>query len=279
MSQSSQPNPDQAPDRAENYGQFVPFTARMMAAMRARESERPDRLFEDVWAARLAGPEAFARVDAQLTPQDQAYVAVRTKFFDDFFRQHPLPQVVLLAAGLDTRAYRLPWPAQTSLYELDQPEVMAYKTTLLQEAVAPCQHHLLAADLTQPWAERLLAAGYRPEQPSIWLMEGLLMYLTAAQVGELLATVSQLATVGSWLGLDVVNVSSLTYEPYRGYFQFGCDHPTELLAPYGWQARVSQPGEPAVNCGRYPWLDPVTPEPDTIQRVFFIQAQKTSPKN
>jgi methyltransferase (TIGR00027 family) len=268
------------PPLADDYGQFVPFTARMMAAMRAHESSRPKPLFIDPWAARLAGETAFRQVEQHLAPQDQAYVAVRTHFFDDFFRQNPAPQVVLLAAGLDTRAYRLLWPPETHLYELDQAEVIDYKATILTDAVPTCQHHPLAADLTQPWQDRLLAAGYEPQKPSIWLIEGLLMYLTSAQVETLLATVAALSCDGSYLGADCVSVASLDYEPYRGYFQFGCNDPEALLANYGWQATAIQPGEPEANFDRYPWppipRSEVTETENQIQRVFLLTGRKTS---
>lgn len=268
------------PPRANDYSQFVPFTARMMAAMRAHESSRPEPLFVDEWAARLAGDSAFRQVEQHLALQDQAYVAVRTHFFDNFFRQNPAPQVVLLAAGLDTRAYRLPWSAETHLFELDQTEVMNYKANLLKDAIPTCQHHPLAADLTQPWQDLLLAAGYEPQKPSIWLIEGLLMYLTSAQVETLLATVAALSCDGSYLGADCVSVASLDYEPYRGYFQFGCDHPEALLANYGWHATAIQPGEPDANFDRYPWLPPPRSEAaeieKEIQRVFLLTGRKTS---
>jgi methyltransferase (TIGR00027 family) len=271
-----------SPNCAEDYGQFVPFTARMMAAMRSRESIHPAPLFIDDWAARLAGEAAFQRVDQQLAPQDQAYVAVRTRFFDDFLLESLDPnlikQIVLLAAGLDTRAYRLPWPPETHLYELDQTEVMEYKAQILVDAKPTCQHHPIAADLTQPWVDLLLGAGYDPTKPSIWLIEGLLMYLTAIQVETLLATVAQLSSSGSYLGADMVSTASLAYEPYRGYFQFGCDQPEALLAKDGWQATATQPGEPDADFDRYPWPPPPRSENTqleaTIQRVFLLKACK-----
>jgi methyltransferase (TIGR00027 family) len=268
------------PPLADDYGQFVPFTARMMAAMRAHESSRPEPLFVDQLAAHLAGEAAFRQVEQQLAPQDQAYVAVRTRFFDDFLQKNPIPQVVLLAAGLDTRAYRMPWPPETHLYELDQAEVIGYKANLLADVVPTCHHHLLAADLTQPWAGLLLTAGYEPKLPSIWLIEGLLMYLTPGQVETLLETVATLTCDGSYLAADCVSVASLDYEPYRGYFQFGSDQPEALLATYGWQATATQPGEPNANFDRYPWLPPPrTEDADierSIQRVFLLTACKTN---
>ena len=260
---------------AEDYSKFVPFSARMMAAMRARESSREDRLFHDPFAALLAGEDAFERVDQQLTPKDQAYVAVRTRFFDDLLSYYPGHQIVLLASGLDTRAYRYPWPSDAELYELDYPEVLSYKTALLKNVIPACKHHLIPADLTQPWKEKLLESGYRPESPSVWLIEGLLMYLLEEQVHALLKAVSDLSSPGSWLGVDLINVKGLDYGPYEGYFRFGCDAPEELLLEYGWHADVFQPGDEGANFGRYTEQYPTREGPD-VMRAFLVRAQKTS---
>ncbi|BAU14499.1 hypothetical protein LEP3755_50470 [Leptolyngbya sp. NIES-3755] len=258
---------------AKDYSKFVPFTARMMAAMRARETSREDRLFNDPFAATLAGEEAFQRVDLQLTPQDQAYIAVRTRFFDDFLAGSQMGQVVLLASGLDSRAYRFPWGPEVKLYELDHPEVLAYKADLLKDTNPSCQHHLIAADLTQPWEEKLLSAGYSPSSPSVWLIEGLLMYLSEAQAHNLLESVSRLSTHGSQLGVDLINVKSLEYGPYQGYFQFGTDMPEKLLSDYRWQVKVTQPGDEGANFGRYLESSPPREVPN-VMRVFLVEANK-----
>lgn len=261
------------PNLAEDYEKFVPFTARMMAAMRAIESQREDRLFNDPFAATLAGEAAFHEVKLRLDEEDQAYVATRTRFFDDFLLRSQASQVVLLASGLDTRAYRLMWRPSTIVYELDFPEVLSYKNTLLQQETSRCQHHLIAADLTQAWQEKLLAAGYSPEVPSVWLIEGLVMYLSEAHVHALLQTVSNLSTVGSQLGLDLVNTQSLNYGAYQGYFQFGCDVPENLLSPFGWKAKVVQPGDTEAHFGRI--FKPFPPRDiPNVMRAFLICAQK-----
>ncbi|MEM8642857.1 MAG: SAM-dependent methyltransferase [Cyanobacteria bacterium P01_G01_bin.54] len=261
------------PSVAQDYEKFVPFTARMMAAMRARETSRGDRLFNDPYAKKLAGEDAFQAVDTQLSLRDQAYVAVRTRFFDDVLTHSQLGQFVLLGAGLDTRAYRIPWAPEVEVYELDQAEVLAYKADSLKDVVPSCKHHLIAADLTQPWVEKLLAAGYDSTAPSLWLIEGLLMYFSETQVHRLLESVSQLSTHSSQLGLDLINVNSLEYEAYKGYFQFGTDVPEQLLACYGWQAKVTQPGEADASFGRY--LE-TPPPPDALDsmRVFLVTASK-----
>lgn len=262
-------------DIAKNYSQFVPFTARMMAAMRARETNREDRLFSDPFAEKLAGEEAFQQVDRRLSTDDQTYVAVRTRFFDDFLTTAQIGQVVLLGSGLDTRAYRLPWASGVEVYELDHAEVLTYKAELLKGISPSCKHHLIAADLTQPWQEKLLSAGYSPAAPSLWLLEGLLMYLSETQAHHLIELIAGLSTHGSQIGLDLISVKSLEYEPYKGYFRFGTDHPEKLLSNYGWQAEVTQPGDEGANFGRYREPSPPREVPN-IMRVFLVRANKIS---
>jgi methyltransferase (TIGR00027 family) len=254
---------------------FVPFTARLMAAIRAKETQRPDRLFNDSFAAQLAGEEAFTFVEQQLKEQDRAYVAVRTRLFDDFLLNacNQANQIVILASGMDTRAYRLTWSSETKIYELDQAQVIETKTAILADATPKSQHHAISADLTQPWSHLLLEQGYQPTLPSVWLLEGLLMYLTEPQVHQLLQTISQLATADSYLGLDLVNVKSIEYEPYQGYFHSGFDEPEKLLAEYGWKAEVIQPGDEGAHFGRYTQKLPPRDLPD-VERVFLIKAHK-----
>lgn len=267
MTQPEPPKPE--PDK------FVPFTARLMAAMRAKETERTDRLFNDPFAHCLAGKEAVTFVDQKIKEQDRAYVAVRTHFFDDFLlsQSKKANQIVILASGMDTRAYRLPWSSETKIYELDQAQVMEAKKAILANATPKSQHYAISADLTQPWSHLLLEQGYQPTLPSIWLLEGLLMYLTESQVRQLLETISQLTPVDSYLGLDLVNVKSIEYEPYKGYFRSGFDVPEELLAEYGWFAKVIQPGDEGAHFGRY--TDKLPPRDLMgVERVFLVKAYK-----
>lgn len=255
--------------------QFVPFTARLMAAMRAKETARTDSLFNDAFAAKLAGEEAFAVLEQKLTEEDQSYVAVRTRFFDDFLLDvcSEINQIVILASGMDTRAYRLPWSSATKIYELDQAQVLETKKAILVDATPTCQHYCIPADLTQPWSHLLLEQGYQPNLPSVWLLEGLLMYLTEPQVHQLLRTISQLTSSNSYLGLDLVNVKSIEYEPYKGYFRSGFDCPEELLTKFGWNAEVIQPGDERAHFGRYTSKLPPRHVMD-VKRVFLVKADK-----
>jgi methyltransferase (TIGR00027 family) len=183
--------------------------------VRALESRRADRLFDDPWAAALAGKEGEAWM-AQRSPESVIPIVLRTRFFDDFLQcigvEHGIRQIVLMAAGLDTRAFRLQWPAQTRLFELDLPAVMAHKEAILREhgAQPGCARQSIGVDLADPWAAALIEAGYDAQQPSGWLLEGFLFYLPAATLTQLLDEVDALAARGSWLGFDIINGVMLT---------------------------------------------------------------------
>jgi methyltransferase (TIGR00027 family) len=199
----------------------VGSTAVMVAAARAIETEQPDALIRDPYAKLLvtnAGatvlwetmldPAVAAKVHA-LDPESAAqiehmrgYQAVRTHFFDSYFADAVaagIRQVVILASGLDSRAYRLEWPAGTTVYEIDQPQVLDYKsTTLAENGVTPsADRREVAIDLRQDWPVALQAAGFDPAKPTAWLAEGLLMYLPAEAQDKLFTQIGELSPAGS----------------------------------------------------------------------------------
>jgi len=263
-------------------------TARHTAAARAQESQRPNRLFNDRWAEQLAGREGKEWVEHQSIDSGISII-VRTRFFDDFLKRvtesSSLRQVVLLAAGLDTRAYRLPWPDHTRLFELDQPQVLEYKEQVLTEAGAQplCERKVIAADLTTSWSEPLLQAGFQPQQPSAWLLEGLLLYLPQATIMHLLNEITSLAAPGSWLGFDIVNHAMLTSTFTRQWIESlakagtpwmsAMDDPEADLSARGWQVQLSQAGEADAHYGRWPY--PAIPRtlPD-MPRHWLVTAHK-----
>jgi methyltransferase (TIGR00027 family) len=129
-------------------------------------------------------------------------MAVRTKFFDEFFidaTQAGVRQAVILASGLDSRAYRLPWPDGTTVYEIDQPQVIEFKSrTLAELGATPTAHRrTVAIDLRDDWPAALRAAGFDPDQPTAWSAEGLLGYLPPEAQDRLLDTVTALSAPGS----------------------------------------------------------------------------------
>ena len=272
----------------------VGMTSRWVAAARARESDRLDRLFDDPLAAALAGPEGFAWLDdmdrAQPWGRPELYVVVRTRFFDDFLQRASwgagARQVVLLAAGMDARAFRLDWPPGTRLYELDRPEVIDAKDAVASSVGAhpTCERWVIGVDLERPsWPEALLSAEYETQEPSVWLAEGLFFYLTEAAAGTLLGSASVLAAPSSRLGADLVNRDLLTspvMRPMLGTFsrrgapgRFGTNDPEALFGEHGWEAEVIQPGESEANYGRWPY--PVAPRRMSgVPRLFLVRAQR-----
>ena len=273
-------------------------TACWTAAARARESERKDALFRDAFAGHLAGSEGFAWFDRLSVPMAQSaepnpYLAIRTRFFDDFLLHvacdHGLKQFVFLAAGMDTRAARLEWPAATRIFELDYPEVLQRKKAILARLNARlnCEQVMVGVDLMTPWEDALIDAGYETVAPSVWLLEGLLVYLDESTVLRLLDCVTKLTTPNSWLGADVVNnafLKSAFYQTWSAFldrqgasWKFASDRPESLLSSRGWKAKVTQPGEEGANFGRWPY--PVLPReiPD-VPRSFLIQASQNRPR-
>jgi methyltransferase (TIGR00027 family) len=196
----------------------VGATATMVAAARAMatRSERP--LINDPFAeplVRAVGVDLFTRLaSGDLDPADldddakagvsrmSDNMAVRTKFFDDFFldaTKSGISQAVILASGLDARAYRLRWPAKTVVYEIDQPQVIEFKSRILAElGVRPsAMRRAVAVDLRNDWPSALRAAGFDPSRPTAWSAEGLLGYLPPDAQDRLLDTVTALSAPGS----------------------------------------------------------------------------------
>jgi methyltransferase (TIGR00027 family) len=275
----------------------VALTSQWVAAARANETDRPDGLFRDPYARALAGPEGFEFFGASmalrgLTSADtDDYLAIRTRFLDDALisavQELGLQQVVILAAGMDSRAIRLPWPAETHVFELDREAVFAHKEAILTElgATAPCQRTVVPVDLEHDWVPTLVAAEFQPDKPAAFLAEGLLVYLEPTAAEGLLERVSAIAAPGSWLAVDMADpdllsspwmTSALQLLTERGCpWRFACASPEDLLARYGWEAAVVMAGEPAANYGR--WQYPVMPR--TVRgfpRSYLVTARKAT---
>jgi methyltransferase (TIGR00027 family) len=289
----------------------VGATALGVAAARAVETAGADPLIRDEYAQMLvtaAGP-AWARLaDAELAwldgdPHGQRvhrlgcdYQAVRTHYFDEYFAaavRAGIRQVVILAVGLDSRAYRLSWPAETVVYEVDQPKVLAYKTHILESygAQPTAQRCPVPVDLRDDWPAALTADGFDRSQPTAWLAEGLLPYLPSDAVDRLFEMVTALSASASqialetftmnthgnrqrWnlmrdrLGLDV-NVQALTYR------ESDRSNAAEWLADHGWRVRSVSNHDEMARLGR-----PV-PEDllDDAVRTTLVQAHLAEPSN
>jgi methyltransferase (TIGR00027 family) len=194
------------------------LTAILVTGARATESARSDRLFDDPFArafvdAASAASPTLAQAISQGSPDEAVNqarrdsVAVRTRFCDDYLlaaARSGCRQVVLLACGLDARAFRLPWPEGVRLWELDMPEVFAFKERVLADrgAIPGCERTVIHADLREDWPHTLSDAGFNPGQPTAWLIEGLLMYLDEGERDLLLDRVGALSSVRSRIALD-----------------------------------------------------------------------------
>ena len=197
----------------------VGSTALFVAAARALEANKPNPLVVDPYAevfCRAVGGEWADVLDGK-APENKLmtefgahfvnYQAARSKYFDDYFyaaADAGVRQIVIPAAGLDSRAYRLAWPSGTVVYELDQPQVLEFKREVLgRRGDAPTAERLeIAVDLRDDWPQALRRSGFDPSRPSAWLVEGLLVYLPANAQRDLFAGIHGLAERDSHVAVD-----------------------------------------------------------------------------
>lgn len=207
----------------------VGATATMVAAQRALSSDA--KLIDDPYAAplvravgidvyvRLVNGEIAAGGNTEFDPQRMAQgMACRTRFYDQFFAdatRSGIGQVVILASGLDSRAYRLPWPAGTVVYEVDMPEVIEFKTLTLGDlgAEPTAERRTVAIDLRDDWASALQAAGFDPQAPSAWSAEGLMVYLPDDAQDALFDSITSLSAPGSRLAFEFVPDTAVFADP------------------------------------------------------------------
>ena len=200
----------------------VGATATMVAAARAVAARRPDSIVRDPFAEPLvqaSGVDFFARLatgqldfgsvggDVKTGWMPEVF-AVRAKFFDEFFvgaGSRGIRQIVIVAAGLDARSYRLAWPAATTVYEIDQPEVMEFKRQTLAAfgAVPTSELRSVGVDLRKDWPKALKQRGFDRREPTAWIAEGLLIgYLPNDAQSRLIDDVTALSARGSELAVD-----------------------------------------------------------------------------
>ena len=219
----------------------VGATATGVAASRALASKQPNPLINDPFADALVkavGLDYCNRMaDGELDYGDDPtfnsqriceQIAVRTRFFDDFFTTAAsagIRQAVILASGLDTRAYRLPWPPDAVVFEIDQPQVIEFKSMVLagQGATAVADHYTVAIDLRDDWPTALQNSGFDPTRPTAWIAEGLLIYLPPEAQDRLFDNITALSAPGSRLATEHMDI------------QGSADEWTELLNERGRQ--------------------------------------------
>jgi methyltransferase (TIGR00027 family) len=252
----------------------VGATATMVAAARALASREEDPLIDDPYAAdlvRAVGVDFFTQlVDGKIPlstlegdgPRLMGNViAVRTRFFDDFFvdaGKAGIRQAVILASGLDARPYRLPWATGTVVFEIDQPQVIEFKTTTMTSigATPTAERRAVSIDLREDWPAALRSNGFNETEPTAWSAEGLLPYLPPDAQDRLFDNITTLSAPGSQLATEYhpdagaavaertkklggkwrehgfdVDLSQLFYSGDRNSV-------TEYLTAHGWQVNA-----------------------------------------
>ncbi|MDT5245975.1 MAG: hypothetical protein QOD36_3351 [Mycobacterium sp.] len=208
----------------------VGATATGVAASRALASKQPNPLINDPFADALVkavGLDYCNRMaDGELEFSDDSLfnrqriceqIAVRTRFFDDFFTSAAsagIRQAVILASGLDTRAYRLPWPPDAVVFEIDQPQVIEFKSTVLASlgAVAAADQRTVAIDLRDDWSTALRDSGFDATRPTAWIAEGLLVYLPPEAQDRLFDNITSLSAPGSRLATEHMDIQGAPEE-------------------------------------------------------------------
>jgi methyltransferase (TIGR00027 family) len=287
----------------------VGATATMVAAARAMATKDPRGLIHDPFAeplVRAVGVDFFTKMmdgDLDMEAIENASpvrlqsmvdgMAVRTKYFDDYFVEATgggVRQVVILASGLDSRAYRLPWPAGTVVYEIDQPRVIEFKSSTLAAVGAEptAARRTIPIDLRADWPAALKAAGFDTTAPTAWLAEGLLIYLPPEAQDRLFDNIAALSAPGSTIATEfvpgIVDFDADRVREMSGSFrEHGVDidmaslvyagernHVVDYLSSIGWQTEGVTRTELFERNG----IEPPAPEnDDPLGEIVFISAR------
>jgi methyltransferase (TIGR00027 family) len=289
------------PDDSWDIATSVGATAVMVALARAAETSSPDPLIRDRFAEPLVSTPELEGVreqvhawwtadeddDPDFTVNSEHminYQAVRTHFFDAYFAEATegpasgIRQVVILAAGLDSRAYRLDWPHGTVVYEIDLPKVLQYKAeTLAGHGATPvADRRPVPVDLRHDWPRALRDAGFDAARPTAWLAEGLLPFLPAAAQEAMFASIDALSGSGSRVAVEIFGVDEekrreaeekwqelrakreargqdTSFNPFDLWFDDeGRPDCADWFAAHGWTPRTVNAREEALRLGRAP---------------------------
>jgi methyltransferase (TIGR00027 family) len=286
------------PDDSWDIATSVGATAVMVALARAAETASPNPLIRDRFAEQLVSTPELEGVreqvhawwtgdeddDPDFTVNSQHminYQAVRTHFFDAYFAEAVaagIRQVVILAAGLDSRAYRLDWPDGTVVYEIDLPKVLEYKAeTLAGHGATPvADRRPVPVDLRHDWPRALRDAGFDATRPTAWLAEGLLPFLPAAAQEAMFASIGTLSGSGSRVAVEIFGVDQekrreaeekwqelrakrqargqdTSFNPFDLWFEDeGRSDPADWFAAHGWTARTVGARDEGLRLGRAP---------------------------
>jgi methyltransferase (TIGR00027 family) len=293
----------------------VGATATMVAAARAAASGATNALINDPFAAPLVsavGLDFFTRwaageldpvaVDGVDAPWGLAQMTnlmgARTRYFDTFFLDAAsagIRQAVILASGLDARGYRLAWPTGTAVFEIDQPQVIEFKTATLARLGAnpTADLKVVPVDLRYDWPAALQQKGFRPDVPTAWIAEGLLAFLPPAAQDLLLDNISALSAPGSRLAAEIFinstdvdggqseNVLDTTTQRWRAHgldielsalgFEGERHDVATYLAEHGWQSVVRTPLSKLLADNGLPPLPPTDGQP-TFAHNYYCTA-------
>ncbi|MEG8181690.1 class I SAM-dependent methyltransferase [Nocardia terpenica] len=282
----------------------VGLTALGVAAFRALETIDPEPMIHDEyaeWFVRAAEEPHFVELlddpeGVGMAARFGRFMGVRTRFFDEFFAaawRRGVRQAVILASGLDARAYRLDWPAGTVVFEIDQPRVLEFKDRVLAEhdAVAGADRRVVAVDLRDDWPAALATAGFDPARPTAWTAEGLLPFLPGAAHDALFERIDALSAPGSSVAADDfagdvspdrfidteqkffgsnpfgnLDVGDLWYDDTRA-------DPGDWLSRHGWTVHHTTPFDLAAAYAR-PMTDMPTELVELIRRMGYVSAEK-----
>lgn len=278
-------------------------TALGLAAERHWETSRVDRLFADPLAEAFLHAAAAHGTAPRPRPGRagvrhasdtlRGFFSLRTWWFD----QRALDaartgcrQVVLLGAGLDTRAFRLNWPADTRVFELDDAEVLAFKNHVLatQQTQPRCFRTCVPTDLATTWSTDLTAAGFDPTRPTVWLAEGLLIYLDVGELDRLLETITTLSARHSRLVLEHCNAALPQLPVMQDMAQrraalgivqkSSLEDPEQWLAGHGWHAELADPALLAAQTGRQLPTE-LNPQHGATARIWLATATPTTTRS
>jgi methyltransferase (TIGR00027 family) len=269
----------------------------LAAANRAAETARPNALYLDPLACELAGEAGRAIWAATRKTAWPGYLAsepdpgatILTKFFDDAVCRAVvdagIEQVVIVNAGMDTRAFRLAWPAGLRLFEVDTADVFEHKETVLRR-LAPrpaCHRQIVGVARDGALAERLRRKGFDPSRRAVFLIERA-QYMSETVAERTIGEVTAIASAGSWMGIALVSRETLRTVFMKIFFDklaslglppwtFGVDDPDRWLNEYGWTTHTIVAGDPAASYGRWPYG--YTPrDTPAVPRIFMTQAWK-----
>jgi len=272
----------------------VQFTGYATAYLRAAENARPDRIVEDPFAEKLAGDVAaqFQSLLSRWGPSQDSVMdmlAIRTRYLDEALakRNSNITQIVNLACGMDSRAFRLDALSGCHVFEIDQSEEMlSHKQRVFQESGAQAKARnveYIVADLANDmWEQQLTSRGFDAKKPTFWIMEGLLYYLDRSSIVKLLKTVDAQSATGSQLWVDMCGESTVNSEQFgHQMLKFGENNPIEgILSLMHWNLGiVASLGEPGTFFGREWTPIPLSSDSDEVLTWSIIEGSKPAHAN